>query len=74
VEKCGTAVHATADNITRRMRLTRSVTAATDRHSQYVMLTAVGYMTALNVTLQLHCCWLHDSPQRNITLTLLLVT
>ena len=56
MEKYGTAVQATADNIIRRMRLARSVTAATDTHTQYVMLIAVGYMTALNVTLHLLCC------------------
>jgi len=33
VEKNGTAVQATADNIIRRMRLACSVTAATDTHN-----------------------------------------
>jgi hypothetical protein len=61
VEKYGTAVQATADNIIRRMRLACFVTSATDTHSEYVMLIAVGYMKALNVTLDLHRCRVKNS-------------
>ena len=56
MEKYGTAVETTADNIIRRMRPASSVTGATDTHWPYAMVIAVGYMTALNVTLDLHCC------------------
>jgi hypothetical protein len=61
VEKYGTVVQATADNIIRRMRLACSVTSATDTHWPYAMIIAVGYMTALNVTLDLHCCRVKNS-------------
>jgi hypothetical protein len=60
-EKYGTAVQATADNIIQRMRLACSVTSATDTHSPYAMIIAVGYMKALNVTLDLHRCWVKNS-------------
>jgi hypothetical protein len=44
VEKYGTAVQTTADNIIRRMRPVYSVTSAADTHSPYAMIIAVGYM------------------------------
>ena len=50
MENYGTALQATVVNIIRRMRLTCSVTTATDTHSEYVMRIAVGYMIVLNVT------------------------
>ena len=56
MEKYGRVAQATADNIIRRMRIARSVTSATDTHCEYVIITAVGHMTALNVTSDLHCC------------------
>jgi hypothetical protein len=55
VEKYGTAVQATIDNIIRRMRPAYSVTSVTDTHSPHAMIFAFGYMTALNVTLLLYC-------------------
>jgi hypothetical protein len=55
VEKYVTAVQATAYSIIWRMRLACSLTGATDTHSPYVMIFAVGYMKTLNVTLDLHC-------------------
>jgi len=61
VEKYGTAVQATADNIIRRMRLACSVKSATDTHCEYAMIIAFGYMTALNVTLHSHCCRFKNS-------------
>ena len=61
MENYGTTVHATVDNIIRRMRLSCSVTIATDTHSPYAMFIAVGYMTALNVTLDLYCCRFKNS-------------
>jgi hypothetical protein len=53
VEKYGTAVQATADNIIQRMRIACSVPSATDPHCEYVMIIAFCYMKALNVTLDL---------------------
>jgi len=38
VEKCGRAGQATADDITRRMRVACWITKATDTHSEYVIL------------------------------------
>ena len=61
MEKYGTAVQATADNTIQRMRLACSVTSATDIHWQCAMIIAVGYITALNVTLDLHCCRFKNS-------------
>ena len=55
MEKYGTAVQATVGNIIRRMRLPCSVTSVTGTHLPYTMIIAFGYMTALNVTLDLHC-------------------
>jgi len=43
------------------MRPACSVTNARDTHCEYVMLIAVGYMTALNVTSDLHCCRVKNS-------------
>jgi hypothetical protein len=60
-EKYGTAVQATADNIIQRMRIACTVTSAADTHSQYAMIIAFGYMKALNVTLDLHCCRVKNS-------------
>jgi len=37
------------------MRPVYSVTSATDPHSPYAMIIAVGYMRALIETLDLHC-------------------
>jgi hypothetical protein len=56
VEKYGTSVQVTADNIIRRMRLAFSISNATDTHSPYAMIIAFGYMLALNGILYLHCC------------------
>ena len=61
MEKYGTAVQATADSIIWSMRLACSVTCATDIHSKYVMIIAVGYVKGLNVTLDLHCCRVKNS-------------
>jgi hypothetical protein len=61
VEKYGTAVQATADNIKQRMRLACTVTIATNTHSEYVMLVPAGYVKALNVTLDLHRCCVKNS-------------
>ena len=61
MEKYGTALQTTADNIIRRMRLACSVTSATDTHWPYAMIITVGYMTALNVTLHLHSCRIKHS-------------
>jgi hypothetical protein len=61
VEKYGTTVQATADNIIQRMRLVCTVTSATDTYSEYVMLIALGYMKALDVTLDLHRCCVKNS-------------
>ena len=44
MEKYGTAVQTTADNKIRHMRPAYSVTSATDTHSPYAMVIAVGYM------------------------------
>ena len=44
VQKYGTSVQTTADNIIRHMRLACSITIATDTHSPYAMIIAVGYM------------------------------
>jgi hypothetical protein len=40
VEKYGTAIQATDDNITQRMRSACWITKATDTHSEYLMLIA----------------------------------
>jgi hypothetical protein len=60
VEKYGTAVQATADNIIQRMRLTCSVPSATDTHFEYAMIIAFGYMKALNVTLDIYRSWVKN--------------
>jgi len=61
VEKYGTAVQATVENIIRRMRLPCSATSVTGTHSQHTMIIVVGYMTALNVTLDIHCYWVKNT-------------
>jgi len=38
VEKCGTAIQATDDNITRRMRFACWITKVTDTHLEYAIL------------------------------------
>jgi hypothetical protein len=43
VEKYGTAVQTTVDNIILRIRPAYSVTSATDTHSPYTVIIAVGY-------------------------------
>jgi len=42
VEKCGTAVLATDDNIIRRMRSSCRITKTTYTHSEYVILISQG--------------------------------
>jgi hypothetical protein len=43
VEKYGTARQATGDNIIRRMRTARSISKATDTHSEHVTLIVVPW-------------------------------
>jgi hypothetical protein len=64
--KYGTAVQATGNNIRQRMLLACTVTSATDTHSQYVTIIAFGYMKALDVTLDLHRCWVKNSRVSNL--------
>ena len=44
VQKYGTTLQKTADNIIWRMRLACCITIATDTHSPYAMIIAVGYV------------------------------
>ena len=44
VQKYGTSLQTTTDNIIRRMRIACSITIATDTHSPYAMIIDVGYM------------------------------
>jgi len=44
VQKYGTSVQTTADTIIWRMRLACSISIATDGHSPYTVIIAVGYM------------------------------
>jgi len=54
VEKYSTAGQATDDNVTRRMRIARWITKATNTHSEHVTIIAVplnnGYTNSLNVS------------------------